>query len=348
MEHDAHAPLPEVGLGPDPEAVRELLAIRPGGLCDVVRAVPALRHLRDTYPNARITVATAPVARDLLDPCPYVDRWISLQRPSEALLEQFDVAVSFAAPDEPSSLAVDAVRAGVRASWLGVSEPGRGAIQPSWPPRLPDATRMLRLAWLLGGSMEADASMGLWPSLADRNGAALLVRDATRPLALVHVGARRAARRWPAERWARVIDVIDAIGFEPVLVGASSDANASSKVLDLVTHVPISVVGRASVGQLVGLLERATLFIGSDCAPAALAGALDVRSVIVGPGSLVEHDPRPGLVDLVDAGACARCGEHACGHAPRPAADVPLERVLARVELAATTALERWRRAQIA
>lgn len=345
--HDAHSH--ETGLGPDPHAVRSLLAIRPGGVGDAVRSVPALRHLRETYPYALVTVAAHAPGRELLEACPYVDRVIDLAQPSEALVERFDVALSWADPtDGAANLAVDDVHARFRASWRPEGDGDRGAIRPSWPERLDDTTRMLRLSWLLGGSLDADASLGLWPSLADRNGAARLVAHAQRPIALVHAGAGSRERRWPADRWALVVDQLQEAGLDTVLIGTRADRMITTQVLARVTHAPASVVGRTSIGELAGLLERSTIFVGGDSGPAAMAGALGVRSVIVGPASAFEHVVRQGLVDLVDAGACASCGEHACPHPSRPATDVPLERVLARVELAAATAMQHWQRSRLA
>jgi ADP-heptose:LPS heptosyltransferase len=338
----------EAGLGPDALDVRSVLVLRPGGVAEVVRAIPALRHLRETYEHAVVTVAATAPARELLDACPYVDRVLDIGAASEALLEHFDVAVSFARPGADVPLEVEDVDASFRASWREAGTPERRAIHPAWPDRLDDATRMLRLAWLLGGSLKADASLGLWPRLADRNGAASLVAGMTRPIALVHPGAGQADRRWQPAGWAAIVDLLDGIGIDAVLVGSVRDQRAADAVLGRTRTAPLVVVGRTSIGELCGLLERAVLFVGGDSAPAALAGALGVRSVVVGPASAFEHVPRPGIVDLVDAGPCTRCGEHACHH-PAPAArDVPLERVLGRVELAATTALERWHRSRIA
>lgn len=338
----------EFGLGPDPDLVRAVLAIRPGGVADVVRAVPALRHLRASYPDARLTVAAPAPARELLEACPYVDRVIAIEQPSEALVERFDVAISWSAPDDPSALDVEDIDARFRASWRADGTPARRAIHPAWPDRLDDATRMLRLAWLLGGDLQQEQSIGLWPRLADRNGAARLVADATRPIVVVHVGGSMPERRWQPERWAAVIDQLDSVGLDPVLVGSADDVSAAAATLELVRQAPTSVVGRTSIGELCGLLERAVLFVGGDLGPAAMAGAIGVRSVVIGPASRYEHASRPGRVDLVDAGACTICREHACLHPPVAAAAVPLEQVLARVELAATTALERWSRTQIA
>ena len=349
MDRHPVEPADQSGLGPDPDIVHSILAIRPGGVGDAVRAVPALRHLRATYPGARITVAASAPGRELLDACPYVDRVVDLAQPSEALIERFDVALSWARPDRVDGLlAVDDVDARFRASWRTDGEAERGAIHPAWPERLDSATRMLRLSWLLGGSFDMDASFGLWPSLADRNGAARLVAGSVRPIALVHVGARSKVQRWPADRWAAVIDLLDGAGLDPVVVGTRVDRAATLAMLGGVRHAPTSVVGRTSIGELAGLLERSMLFVGADSGPAAMAGALGVRSVIVGPASPFEHDVRPGQVDVVGAGPCPVCREQVCEHPPRPISDVPLERVLARVELAAATAMQRWRRSRLA
>ena len=345
--HD-HVPQPsDAGPGPDPREVRELLVLRPGGLRDVVRAVPALRHLRAAFPDARISVAAHRHASDLLRDCPSVDRVLDLARPSEALVESFDVAVSFANPGD-SSLSVDAVHAAFRAGWSALGEPHRGGMRPRWPARLDETTRMLRLAWLLGGTMQLDGSLGLWPSLADRNGAARLVADVTRPLALVHVGGGSARRRWSDAGWTRVVDRLESIGLDPVLVGGSGDVARADAVASAARHAPLTLVGRTSVGELVGLLERAALFVGPDSGPAALAEAVGVRSVVIGPASTLEHVVRPGLVDIVDSGPCPRCGDRACNHPAPPAAAVGVEPVIARIELAAMTALDAWRNATIA
>lgn len=346
MDDAGHAHADASGLGPDPASVRSLLAIRQGGVADVVRAVPALRHLRGTYPSARISVAAPATARELLEACPWVDRVLDVARPSEALLERFDVAISWARPGS-TGLDVEAVDARFRASWRAAGEAERRAIHPAWPERLDDATRMLRLAWLLGGDVQDSGTVGLWPSLADRNGAARLVAEADRPIALLHVGSGRSERRWQPAGWAAVVDLLDDAGLEPVIVGTARDRLVTAEALADVRHAPLNLVDRTSVGELCGLLERAALFVGTDSGPAAMAGALGVRSVIVGPGSPFEHESRPGEVDLVDAGPCGDCGERACPHA-RAAAEVPLDRALGRVELAAVTALARWRRTHIA
>lgn len=338
---------PEAGLGPDPDGVREVLAIRPGGLRAVVDAIPALRHLRTTYPGARMTVAAGGPVRDLLDACPYVDRTVDLALASEARIDRFDIVISFAGPGDVDSLAVIDVHAAFRASWHASGDELRGAIHPEWPARLADRQRMLRLAWLLGGEGPVDPGLGLWPTLADRNGAARLVAGISRPVALLHAGAGDPNRRWPPEHWARIVDAVDAAGLAPVLIGTAADQAVTDDVVIAARCAPYVLVGQTGVGELAGLLERAALFVGGDSGPAALAGALGVRSVIIGPGSAIEHAARPGHIDLVTAGPCECCGDAGCAASMLPAEMVQLEPVLTTVGLAAATAIRRWHAQQI-
>lgn len=328
------------GSGPDPALVRDVLVIRPGGLADAVRTVPALRHLRATYPAARITMAASSCGSDLLRDCPFVDRFLPAGTEA-ARTTWFDVAISFAHPQRiDSTVHVSDVRARVRACWRGAGdEPLRGVLAPVWPARMSSAARMLRLAWLLGGTSRGD-EFALWPSRGDRNAAAHLVRSVSGPLVLIHTGSSRAERRWPSERWARVIDLLSSLGLTPVFVGSAADRASTEDVIGRTMSATTTVVGMTEVGTLAALVERSSLFIGTDSGPAALAEALGVPSIIVGPASLLEHR---GTVDLLTADACELCGEPCCDHGGGPAAGVAVEPALARVALAADVAMWRWR-----
>lgn len=345
MEKPPTAPATD-GIGPDPELVRRILVIRPGGLSDVVRAVPALRHLRATYPDAELCVATTTNARELLDACPYVDRTVDLARSRGVASDAVDIAVSFAAPDDGAAPDIDDVPADYRVAWSRADAEQRAPGRPVWPERIDDSARMLRLAWLLGGG-QVDHALGLWPTLADRNGAARLMAGIDRPVALLHAGGSRPSRRWPTERWVRVVELVDALGMHPVLVGGSDDRIHSTLVAREASVDVTDVTGCSSVGELAGLLERAALFVGGDSGPAALATALGTRSVVIAPASRHAHAARPGVVDIVDAGWCAACGERSCAHDPGTASDVTLDAVLAVVSLAASRAVERWSAARI-
>lgn len=348
------------GLGPDPDTVGEVLVMRPGGLAEMVRAVPALRHLRATYPSARVTVLARAEAVDLIGGCPYVDSCLELERAAEVLLARFDVAISFATPEiarpnvrrRPSALlgrfpALADINAGTRAAYREQSHASEHVVHPVWPVRLGDAARMLRLVWLLGGA-NADPTLSLWPTLADRNSAAQLVAGVERPIALVHPFAHGAPRRWPMERYAVVCDALDRLGMQPVVIGVEEDRPALEVLRRATSSLIVDLAGLASVGVLAGLMERASLFVGNDSGPAALAAALDLHSIVVAPATAVEQSGTAGRVSHVTVGGRDADGSLPGGLDLADAVDVPLEPVLACVSVAAHQAVLRWQAARVA
>ena len=352
------------GLGPDPATVLEVAVLRPGGLASTVHAIPALRHLRKTYPGARITVAVDAASIDLVRACPYVDRCVDIGRPSELVIERFDVAVLLDNHQEIADAAagttagairtrrgrrgggptLDLVDARCRAAYQHPDHESRYHVYPEQVTRVPEHVRLLRLVWLLGGE-QPDASLSLWPSLADRNGAAELVAGIERPIAVLHAGDARSPSRWSRSTFARVAALINDHGLQPVLVGtgladdptAVADDWSSSTEWLKESGVVVDLADVPSVGELVGLLERASLFVGADGGAGAIAVALRVQSVVTGAWQTMpslgtaDHVSYLTLVDGDDAQLAAS----------------QLEQLLGQVMSSASRAHREWLRTRV-
>lgn len=340
---DAAPDTRESGLGPEPSTVGSIVVVRPGGLAAMVRAVPALRHLRSVYVDSAITVCAHGSAIDLLEACPYVDDVVDLAHVSRRERTVYDLAILLGAPGDEETAYRPAARQHV--AYRDADQRARHPVHPVWPERLPDAYRMLHLVWLLGGS-KPDISLSLWPTLSQRNRAAHLVDSIERPIALVHPGAVKAARRWPIEQFARAMDALSRLGLEPVVVGLQAEQQLVQDLRAHSTRGFTSLVGVTSVGVLAGLMERAALFIGNDSGPAALASALDLQSVVIGPSSRVEQTGAADKVAYVTRTVCETCGEIGCAHALPDAYDVPIDDALAQVVMSAESARRRWQRQQ--
>ena len=61
------------------EDAHNILVLRADGVGDVVMTGPFLRELRRARPHARITLVVAPRALNLVQPCPYVDRVLTVR-----------------------------------------------------------------------------------------------------------------------------------------------------------------------------------------------------------------------------------------------------------------------------
>jgi ADP-heptose:LPS heptosyltransferase len=188
------------------------------------------------------------------------------------------------------------------------------------------AERMYRLAWLVGGDDAGEPNGKLWSSLADRREAAKLTGEDVRPLAVLHVGAPMAA-----SAWSNIADVLDGAGMRVAIVGENVDVDLAHDVTIDARCAPIDLAGKMSVGAMVGVLERAVLFVGPDRGPATLAALLEVRSVIAGVGVSEELASSPSRRVVMCRGDDQT--QQVRAHAA----------ITSEVSIAALAAMEQWR-----
>ena len=255
------------------------LAVHPGALGDVLLAVPALRALRAT--------AASPV---VLGARPHIGALL-------ALLGVVDRAVAFEA------LGLDA---------LFVDDAAR---RPRWPPvdRLVcwfgarDPTFARRATTLVPGAVVAPSvgdqgpvwehllatiagPRGEWrdpvvvPEALRAEGRAALVTagcEGPRPWLVVQPGAGGAAKRWPAEAFARTITTLATRARVNVVVHVGpADADAAAA---LRRHLGAGVAWlvNPSLPALAGVLAEATIYLGNDSGVSHLAAALGVPALVL-------------------------------------------------------------------
>lgn len=109
-------------------------------------------------------------------------------------------------------------------------------------------------------------------------------------IALINPGAGWGAKQWPADRYGAVAREIATLGFVPIL-------NFGPGEEDLAHAVENASGGAArpitcSIGELIALTRRASLFVGGDTGPLHLAAALAVPVVaIFGPTDPARNGP---------------------------------------------------------
>jgi lipopolysaccharide heptosyltransferase II len=312
---------------PASDQVRRILVIRLDLLGDVVMSLPAVRALREHYPQARITMLALPLARGLLEGCPDIDEILTLdtnalRRPNTllpALLaflamvrllreRRFDVVVSLSGRTA-SALAILS-GAPCRVGYRGEGYPYAFTLPV-------EGYRFHRLAHEVEYDLALVRALGcpagsrqprlLVPEDARRY-AATLVPQGGRPLIVLHPGATNgSAKRWPVDRWARLAVMLVQNGCRVALIGSSGDRGLTGQIIALArsalprsqqdscaesepaTGVLIDLAGHTPhLLQLAALLERATVLVSGDSGPAHIAVAVGCKLVeIFGP-----TDPR--------------------------------------------------------
>lgn len=245
---------------------RRIVVLRALGLGDLLTAVPALRALREAYPEAVITLAApaalAPVA-GLADAVDEVADTAPLA-PLAPALHQAGLAVNLhgRGPESTRLLLETAPRRLITFASPGLPPTRRS---PRWRADEHEVSRWCRL--LSESGIPAD------PARLE-----LRRPDVPSPAPgaiVVHPGAAAPARRWPPGRWATAVRALrGATGRDVVVTGAASETALAARVADEAGLRPRAVLaGRTTLGELAALTADASLVLSGDTGMAHLAAA---------------------------------------------------------------------------
>jgi ADP-heptose:LPS heptosyltransferase len=97
----------------------------------------------------------------------------------------------------------------------------------------------------------------------------------------VHPGARDMNHWWPAEKFAMVADQIADKGYTILLTGSEAEKETVSKVETLMKHTAINCVGKTDLGTLAVLIKNAKMIISNDTGASQIAAAMQTPSVVI-------------------------------------------------------------------
>jgi ADP-heptose:LPS heptosyltransferase len=238
------------------------LVLRPGALGDTLLAVPALRALRRTYP--RLTLGAHGGAARLLVSTGEVDAGFAFDDPSFAWLFRQDSE----APDDV-------------VAWTSATN-------------MPGLTRASVIAASRPPEMDRHCARYLLETLAplginlDWDDAPLRVTPIPSLDVLVHPGSGSPAKNWPAERFARLIDGLDA----PVrLVVGEADATCAARVEACLGYA-VPRLEHPALEDLAARLAGSRGYVGNDSGVSHLAGLCGARTIaLFGPSDATVWRP---------------------------------------------------------
>lgn len=297
---------PSLRVGPALEVggVRRIALFRALHLGDFLCSVPALRALRERFPEAEIALIGLPWARSLLDRYPYVDRFLefpgyrglegmtwdrarSLRFLVEARRRRYDLAIQMHGDGRVSNGFV--AQLGARVS-LGYrpEDPGRPReldLELDWERSDHEIHRWLRLVSVLGAMGTAKLEWPLGPAdwLELERVAGNAGIDLERPMIGLHPGGKDPAKRWPPERFAFVADVLASeLDAQVIVTGGHEELQVAEQVAAEMrggrAHL---LAGQTSLGGLAALLAQLRLLVTNDTGPSHMAAALGTPSVVL-------------------------------------------------------------------
>jgi ADP-heptose:LPS heptosyltransferase len=305
---------------------RRILVIRQHNqMGDMTLAVPALRAVRESYPGATVGVVSSTLNRGVLVNSPYVDRVFTYdkRRPWSAL--QMIVRLRGAGPDLAvvlhtvsfsfTSLLL-AVFSGARVRVGSTSRAIGDALTGSYlnlTLPLPDEDTLARLneaehnlfPLRAVGITTDDIAPLIVPGEASERWADLAAsecwRDGTVRLA-VHPGAGKAENVWPPERFAAVVDDLNARRRVSLAILEGPRDGAAVSAFRRACGVDGTVVQGRSITDVAALLQRADLVLCNDTGVMHVAAAARARVLAVfGPTDPSRWAPRCDNLRVVRA-----------------------------------------------
>jgi len=312
----------------------KILAIKFKYLGDVVVAVPALRALRNQWPDAELHALVAEDAAPLLRHLPWLDKVWALPRTRgrarlsaswpiiQALRkEHFDRSVDFVGND----------RGAILSRLIGAKE--RLGVMPV------DGTFLRRLAYTRCIE-EADATrheivrdlhvISAWgvpfptePKLEVRADGAL-AKDAEQILpghpVIFHLSTSQPKKEWPTSNWVELYHRAHDAGIE-IALSSGPSAREQALLAEVWGALPQArtIPPGLPLDSFLAAIARARLFVSPDTAPLHLAAGLGVPTVgLFGPTAASRWAPLGAIHQVVQGGLCPCSGHwHVC-HSASP------------------------------
>ncbi|MBQ8698872.1 MAG: glycosyltransferase family 9 protein [Schwartzia sp.] len=327
-----------------------VLIVKLSAIGDVIHALPVSYAIKETFPEARVTWAVEPPARELLVDNPYIDEILLFEKkkfksfggfienfgPFRQKLRagRFDVAVDLQGLGKSAAIAwfSGAPRR------LGTCNMRELSDKISTPVRGPHAEghiveRYLDVARAVGCRVE---TVRFPLAVSEKDGRIardLLARGGVpegAAYAVLAVGANWPNKRWPASSYAALSDWLYGRKIIPVLVGGGAvDEGIAADILSNTEIPPVDLIGKTSLKQLAAVLRGARFALGGDTGPVHLAAGLGAPTVmLMGPTDANRNGPYGQPQHAIEVERpCRWCWKRACPKGIDCLASIPVRTV---------------------
>jgi heptosyltransferase-3 len=308
---------------------KTIMIIHPGGLGDVLLAVPAMVRLRTRFPDHRLVLCAEDQAARLLLACRIIDEWISVQgrdcadlfAGAESIagqvqiwLKDCDRAIGWM-QDLDGKLKETLKAAGVRE--VIVRSPFSTDIRA-----IHQRDRFLETINETPSDDEGDVLLTVTEHLLHLGLACLEAAGLStgQSLVIIHPGSGSVHKCVVPETLASVVIAVQTSGAIPVVLEGPADRETVERLLTLCTDSPIVLRG-LDLLTVAGVLAQAGLFVGQDSGITHLAGLMGVRAVaLFGPTDPARWVPSGAHVTVVQGAPCfcrswdevSQCQEKPC------------------------------------
>jgi ADP-heptose:LPS heptosyltransferase len=268
----------------DPQ--QNILVIKLGAMGDIVMALGPFAAIRHHHPGAKITLLTTSVFRAFLEPSGYFDEIWTDSRPS--LLQVSDwlnlksrlrrgcfTRVYDMQTSDRSGWYFRLFGSHRRPEWSGIA---RGCSHPHANPHrdfMHSIERQDEQLAMAGIPSTPSADLSWVTADIARFGLE------ERYVLLVPGGApHRLAKRWPAERYAKLACTLTRQGMQPVILGSSAEAPLAQEIRSGCSSAK-DLSGQTDIADIAVLAREAAGAVGNDTGPIHMTAAAGCSTVVL-------------------------------------------------------------------
>jgi heptosyltransferase-2 len=285
---------------PFPDQPKKLLIRSTNWIGDAIMTTPAVRTIRQNFPDAEITLLALPWVADVFAAGPRVDRIFlyekngrhqglagKLRLASELRRENFDAAILL---QNAFEAALITTLAGIPARG-GYTTDGRGLLLTHGVKKARDIDTRHQVHYY----QEMVAGLGLTPgpdalelfldAAAVRTVDRAMEEQGRGQLVGLNPGAAYGpAKRWPAEKFARLARMVeDQTRADVVIFGTDADREAAEAITAAMEHPGrvLDLTGKTDLATAMAWIDRCNVFVTNDSGLMHVAAALKTPLVVI-------------------------------------------------------------------
>lgn len=272
-------------------APRNILAIRNDRFGEFLLNIPAFKALKQTYPQAKLTVIVNPCIQEIAQCLDYIDKVIPWENKKHTFSEiikfssrlrkkNFDTCIILNPSKEFNIVSLIAgipVRVGYDHKWAFLLTN-----------RLPDKKYLgdkheieynLDLVGLIGAKLK-DKNLSL--NIPDDIIAELPMITKAESYVVVHPYTSDKIKQWPIERFSELAERLTHLpNLKVILIGGKEELiRFGTDMFNKSTHL-INLVGKTSLKELAVVLKKSKLLISADSGPVHLASCVGIPVIAI-------------------------------------------------------------------
>lgn len=283
--------------------IERILILKLDHAGDVLLATPAIKSIRNGFPQAHITLVVGPWSKGIVEGEKYINEVICYR----AYWRDRNPGRHFNIRDSLKFIRV--LRRGKYDLFFDL----RGDLFAIIIAALSGIPRRVGFGWEGGGFLltdevnttinkhqveillDAARAIGIRPAAAeivitisedDKKYAYAMLKENNWHESLLtiglHIGSGCPSKMWAVERYAGLMErIVEHFKAQIVLVGGADDRAVTEQAAGLLHFKPVNMVGNLTFKQTAAVMEKCALFIGNDSAPIHIAAAVGVPAIVL-------------------------------------------------------------------